>query len=111
MAPVQIERGMDAQVCPSDTSLHTLRSGSCAQRRPLAAVVVEVLGRQPGLVGQADRGPFAIEDREPRGLAVAALDDHVLAEDALVGEAEALGGRARAGVGGVALPFQAPVSE
>ena len=35
----------------------------------------------------------------------------MLAEDALEGEAEALGGAARAGVGGVALPLQAAVAE
>src|SRR4051794_5337231 len=111
MAPVQIERGMDAQVCPRDAALHTLRIGSCAQRYALEALAVEVLGRQPGLEGRADRGPLTVEDGVPGRVPVAALDHEVLAEDALEAEPEALGRTARAGVGRVALPLQPPVAE
>ncbi len=88
------------------------RSGAQVGQPPaLAAVGVEVLRRQPALERAARGRPLAVEQREPRGVAVAALDDHVLAERALVGEAEALGGPARARVGGVALPLQAAVAE
>src|SRR6185312_3258750 len=32
MAPVQIERGMDRSVCPTERGLHTLRRTNCARR-------------------------------------------------------------------------------
>src|SRR5437867_3273247 len=81
MAPVQIERGMDRQVCRRMRNLHTRRRRSCApgsaaevpQAPPLGAVGVEVRGVQPGLEGGTRRGPLAVQQREPGRVAVAAL--------------------------------------
>lgn len=75
------------------------------------ALGVEVLGGEPGLEAGADGGPFDVGDGEPGGVPVLALDDHVVAEGAFVGEAEALGGAAGGGVGGVAAPLPAAVGE
>ena len=54
-----------------------------------------------------DVWPLAIEDREPGRVSVAALDDQVLAKDALVLEPKAFGGFPRAFVIRIALPFHA----
>jgi hypothetical protein len=60
----------------------------------LVALGIEVLGGEPGLEAGADGGPFGFGDGEPGGIPVLALDDHVVAEGAFVGEPEALGGAA-----------------
>ena len=52
-----------------------------------------------------------IEHGEPCRIAVAAFDDHVLAEDAFEGEAEAQGGAAAGLVVRVALPLVAAVAQ
>jgi len=52
-----------------------------------------------------------VEHGVPRGVAVDALDQHVLLEDALEGEPEAFGRPAARFVEGVALPLQAAVAE
>src|SRR5215813_12576106 len=54
----------------------------------LPAPVVEVPGIEPALEGGFPRGPFGIEHRIPRGIAIAALHDHVLPEDSFESEAE-----------------------
>jgi len=77
----------------------------------LPALGVEVFGGEPGLEGLFSCGPFGVEHAEPGGVAVAALDDHVLAEDAFKCEAEAQGGLAAGQVFGVALPLVAAVAE
>src|SRR6185312_985917 len=80
-----------------------------AEGPALASVGVKIAGSKPGLDSRANRGPFAIHDRVPCGVAVAALDDHMPVEDALEAEAEAAGGATRGLVEGVALPLQPPV--
>src|SRR3972149_3981877 len=77
----------------------------------LTAVAVEILEAQPALEGSTAARPFTVEHRIPRGVAVAALSDHVLARNALEGEAEALGRAARGGVERIALPFIAAIAE
>src|SRR5687767_7684494 len=85
-------------------------SGRPARLEPanLATRRVEVRRIEPRLERALDRRPFRIGDRIPRGVAVAALVDDGLAEDAFEGEAEAQ----RRGSGGrvqvIALPFEAP---
>ena len=82
-----------------------------AERLPLRAVGIEVGWIEPGFESGFARGPLAVEHGEPGGVAVAALDHHVLPEDALVGEAEAFGGAATGLVLGVALPLVAAIAE
>ena len=77
----------------------------------LAPGGVEIVGREPALVSGLARRPLAVEHGEPGGVAVAALDDHVLAEDALEREAEALGRALRGRVEVVALPLVAAIAE
>ena len=74
-------------------------------------VVIEIVRREPALVRRLARRPLAVEHRKPGGVAVAALDDHVLAENPLEREAEALRGAARGRVEGVALPLVAAIAE
>src|ERR1043166_4256979 len=81
------------------------------QTQLLPAGGVEIVRREPALVGRLARRPFGIEHRKPRGVAVAALHDLVLAEQSFEGEAEALGGAARGRVERVAFPLVAPVAE
>ena len=59
----------------------------------------------------ASGGPFVVEHREPGRIAVAILDDHVLAEDAFKGKAQAQGGAAAGLVFRVALPLVAAVAQ
>ncbi|MNZ84927.1 hypothetical protein D3C78_1037000 [compost metagenome] len=72
---------------------------------------IEVVRRQPALAGFATAWPFVVEHGVPGGVAVLALDDHVLTEQALVAEAEALGGAHGTGVARVALPLEAAIAE
>src|SRR5690606_795034 len=90
----------------------TRRPGSAeAQLLPLHPVGVEGLRPEPALVAAPEPGPVAVEHGEPGGVAVLPLDDHVLAEGALVLEAEALGGAPARLVVVVALPLEAAVAE
>ena len=75
--------------------------------RPLG---VEVRRVEPGFPGRPQAGPVAVGHREPGGVAVAALDDQVLAEHALEGEAEPLRRAAARQVQAVALPFEAAIA-
>src|SRR5215204_6319764 len=72
---------------------------------------VEIRRVEPALESAPARRPFAVEHRIPGGVAVLALDHHVLAEHALEGEAEAAGGALRALVRVIALPLEAAVAE
>ena len=72
---------------------------------------VEIFAPEPALERRLARGPLAVEHRKPGGVAAAALDDHVLAEDALEGEAEPLRRAPRGRVQRVAFPLVAPVAE
>src|SRR3954463_11923868 len=85
--------------------------GERGKRRPLPAVVVEVRRIEPALKGRVDGRPLAVDHRVPRSVAVPALVDPRLPEDALVREAKPLRGAARRGIEGVALPLVAPVAE
>jgi hypothetical protein len=49
--------------------------GQLRQAHSLTALSVKILWREPTLEGGLDRRPFAIEDREPRRIAVAPLVD------------------------------------
>ena len=73
--------------------------------------LVEVIRSQPPFKRRLARRPFAIQHGEPRGVAVTPLDDHVLAKQPLVGEAEARRGAVGRRVEHVALPFITPVTE
>jgi hypothetical protein len=82
-------------------------------REPLAlpAVGIEILRREPALECGFTFRPLGGEHREPGGIAAAPLDDHVVAEDALVAEAEAQRCAARGRVEGIAFPFVTAVAE
>ena len=91
------------------------RAVSADSETPLArsprSRVVEVRRVEPALVRRRESAPVPVGDREPRGVAVAALVDQGLAERALVAEPEPGGGRARGRVERVALPLVAAVAE
>src|SRR5690606_18659300 len=87
------------------------RGDQVAQPPPLPPLGIEIIGRQPLLHAAAHGRPFAVDDREPGGVAVAALVDDSLAENAFELEAEPRRGRARRRVEAVALPFVAPVAQ
>src|SRR3546814_19033983 len=77
---------------PGRSTRSCARRGSPPQVRQAAllpALRVEVLRIEPGLEGGLGLGPLAVEAREPRSVAVAALGAGGLAEDALGTEAEA----------------------
>src|SRR4051794_29806979 len=77
----------------------------------LAAFVVEVRRVEPRLERGTARGPPAVDDREPRVVAVASTPDVRLPERPLVGEAEPLRSTARRSVQAVALPFVAAIAQ
>ena len=77
----------------------------------LASGCVEIFGIEPMLEVFLRGGPFLVQEGEPGGVAVAAFDDHGLAEGAFVGEAEAEGGVTGRFVVGVAFPFQAAIAQ
>ena len=69
---------------------------ACCETRALASRVVEVAVVEPVVEGLADPRPLEVGDREPVGVAVAALVDHGVAEAALPDEAQPDRGAARA---------------
>src|SRR5215472_3661765 len=81
------------------------------QALPLAACGVEIAGIEPALEGLFEGWPFAVEDREPAGVAVAALVDRGLPEQSLVAEAEAQCRGTRRRVKRVAFPLVAPIAQ
>ena len=83
-----------------------------ASGAPLACLRRVEVGRvEPGLERAFRCRPFPVDDRVPGRVAVAALVDGGLAEDALEAEAQPLRRRARGRVEGVAFPLVAPVAE
>src|SRR5262245_37892494 len=66
-----------------------------AERAALEAHRVEVRRREPALEGRAQSRPLAVQDREPRRVAVAPLHHPRLPERPLVREAESLRGAPR----------------
>src|SRR5580658_3870533 len=71
----------------------------------LPAFAVKIFRRQPAFEVCLSLRPFAVDDGEPSGVAIAALCDHVLAKDALENKAIARGGAARRRIERVAFPF------
>src|SRR5260221_6028935 len=82
-----------------------------AQLLALAAVGVEVLRREPALERGFARRPVGGQHGEPGGVAAAALDDHVVAKNALVAKAEAQRRAARRGIERIAFPLVTAVAE
>src|SRR5690242_3961588 len=95
------------------SSLERLRrgEGGSVEFPLLPAGFVKILRIEPGVESRFDGGPVAVDHGKPGRVAVAALDDHVLAEDAFEGEAEAPGRCARWRIAGVAFPFEATVAQ
>jgi len=82
------------------------------------AAIIEVFGRQPCNVAGLDPWPVIVGHREPGGVAILALDDHVMPKNTLVmpkntlkDKAEPLGGTLRGLVEIVALPFEASITQ
>src|ERR671912_156546 len=92
-------------------SMSVLLLGSVGLRRAsgeayaLAASRVEVAVVEPGVEGAAHARPLEVGDREPVGVAVAALVDDGVAEPALPDETEPDRGPPRRRVEAVALPL------
>src|SRR5687767_1454661 len=82
-------------------------SESCA----LSARRIEIGRVQPALECGADRWQLAVDDREPRSVAIRALDHQVLAKHALESESEARRGGLRGLVAVVAFPLEAAIAE
>src|SRR5260370_17625610 len=80
------------------------------QPLPLAACAIEIGGIEPALEGGFERRPFAVDDREPRRVAAAALVDDRLPEDALEAEAEPRRRGARGRVERLPFPLLTPIS-
>src|SRR5260221_6046568 len=78
---------------------------------PLVACAIEIGGIEPALEGGFEARPLALDDREPRRVAAAALVDDRLAEDALEAEAEPRRRGARGRVERVAFPLVAAISQ
>src|SRR5882757_10319330 len=96
------------------TAIAKSSSGFCAeadQAAALPALAVEIAGVEPRLEGGAQHRPFAVDDREPRRVAIAAACDHRLPEQPFIGEAEPGGGGAARQVQRIAFPFVAAVAE
>src|SRR5262245_39650499 len=80
----------DRRQSPAGRRAHSrLRPVQRRETRLLLAVRAEIVRRKPALEARLARAPLAVEHGEPGGVAVAALDDLMLAEHALEGEAEA----------------------
>src|SRR6187431_3432204 len=77
----------------------------------LPPIPIEVFRREPALERGLARRPLVVEHRKIGGVAGAALDDHVLAQDALELKAVAERRTPRWCVERVALPLVAPIAE
>src|SRR5215470_20231189 len=77
----------------------------------LTAFRVKIFRREPVLESNLDRRPFAIEDREPRGITVVPFVDVGLPPDALEFEAEPCRCYPRFVIERIALPSVAAVAE
>src|SRR5262245_28684692 len=76
------------------------------QRALLPPLFVEILVLEPGLELRRHGRPFAVDHGIPGGVAVPALDDEMLAENAFKSEAEPLCRLARGHIEGMAFPFE-----
>src|SRR5215472_18714655 len=108
---ISICGSMRRRVGPISISIARQPEWRLRQALALAACGVEIAGIEPALEGLFERRPFAVEDREPAGVAVAALVDSGLAEEALVAKAEAQCCGARWRVERVAFPLVTPVAQ
>ena len=118
-----VQRAVDDQPLDQLAADHAGRAGDenvharslCARIRAelrlLPPIPIEILRREPALERGLARGPLAVEHGEIGGVAVAALGDHVLAQDAFEHEAVAQRRAARRRVERVAFPFVAAVAE
>src|SRR5689334_17214357 len=86
-------------------------TGQVTESFPLSPLGVEIGGIEPAPEGPIELGPFLVDHGVPGGVAAAALVDARLAEEAFVGEAEALRRGTRRRIQRVALPFVAPVAQ
>src|SRR5207248_447352 len=73
----------------------TLPGGERRQAGALPPGIVEIAGIEPAFERGLDARPFAVGDREPGGVAIAALDDISLAENPLEAEPVSRGRGAR----------------
>lgn len=73
-------------------ALFLLMRGQLRERGPLRAVGQEIGGIEPALEDRFASRPLAVEDGEPGSVAISALHDHVLPEDAFELKAVAKGG-------------------
>src|SRR5438132_8123989 len=64
--------------------------GETRQAPPLASRAIEIAGIEPTLKCRLQGRPFAVEDREPAGVAVAPFVERGLPEHPFVAEAQAL---------------------
>src|SRR5438874_13198073 len=78
---------------------------------PLSPRLVEVRRVEPRFEGRAEPRPLAVDDREPRVIAVPPIPDTGLPEGPLVDEAQPLRRTPRRRVEAVAFPLVPPVAE
>ena len=81
------------------------------QAAELASLCVKVCGGEPTLKGTLAAGPLGVEHGVPGGVAAAPLYYHVLTEDTLEGESEALGCSPRGEIERIALPLVASIGQ
>src|SRR5258707_10058277 len=91
---------------PTLRALH-VRSVQLPELLLLRPIRVEILRRQPPFERGLPGRPLGFQHREPGGIAAAALDDHVVAENALERKTETERGAARRGIEGIAFPLVA----
>src|SRR5215467_8749367 len=90
---------------------YELRTAQLPELFLLCPIRAEILRRQPPLeCGLAGR-PLGFQHREPGGIAAAALDDHVVAENAFERKTETERGATRRGIEGVTFPLVAAKPE
>src|SRR5438067_956380 len=89
----------------------TLPGGERRQAGALPPGIVEIAGIEPAFERGLDARPFAVGDREPGGVAIAALDDISLAENPLEAEPVSRGRGARRRIQRIALPVIAAIAE
>src|SRR3984893_16899199 len=78
---------------------------------PLTSGAIEIAGIEPSLECRLQRRPFAVEDREPAGIAVAPFVDRRLTEHPFIAEAQALRRGARGRIERIAFPLVAAVAQ
>ncbi len=100
-----------AQSVQRRVARHQHRRGQRRQALPLPPLGVEIRRIQPDLERRLQPRPFAVDRREPGGVAVATLGHHRLPEQPLIGQPQPLGGPPRRQVQRVAFPFVAAIAQ